>query len=512
MAVYLFAAIDVGSYDLEMTIYQIADKGNIKTIDRLRQSVAAGHDTYRSGRISYAHINEICKVLSHFSEVMRSYHINTYRAYGTSALREAENREIVLDQIKVKTGIEVTVPSNAEQRFLCYKAIAVKEKEFEDIIQKGTAIADVGSGSTQLSLFDKDALVATQYLKVGSLRVQDILAVVGADQQNRKELVEELVDADIQTFKRLYLKDRKIENLILTGMSAQYLGKKAGKQKKDRLTAAEFNEVYEKVLSLTAYELSREMDISIEHAYLMLPSVMIYKKILDVTGAQFMWMPGVTLSDGIVAEYAMEKKLIRFEHDFTEDILYSARNIAKRYKSNQKHAQSLETLALAIFDSTRKIHGLGKRERLLLQIAAILHDCGKFVSMTDPADCGYYIIMSTEIIGLSRTEQKLIANIVKYYPQNFDYEVLKEEVVEKRNIIAKLTAILKIAGILDRSHRQKINTIRCTIKDNQLILVTDAVMDITLEQNLVSSRADFFEEVYGIRPVLRRRRMSQGKQ
>ena len=61
MAVYLFAAIDVGSLDLAMTIYQISDKGSIKTIDQLKQSVAAGHDTYRNGRISYAHINEMCK-------------------------------------------------------------------------------------------------------------------------------------------------------------------------------------------------------------------------------------------------------------------------------------------------------------------------------------------------------------------------------------------------------------------------------------------------------------------
>ena len=506
MAVYLFAAIDVGSYDLGMTIYQISEKGGIKAIEHLRQSVAAGHDTYQKGRISYSHINEMCKVLRHFSEVMKSYHINSYQAYGTSALREAENREIVLDQIKVKTGIEVTVLGNAEQRFLCYKAIAVKEAEFEAIIQKGTAIADVGSGSTQLSLFDKDALVTTQYLKMGSLRVQDTLASVGADLQDMKNLIEELIDADLQTFKRLYLKDRKIPNLILTGMCAPFLGKQANSAKKDRLTAEEFKEIYDKVIGLTPYELSRSMDISIEYAHLMLPSVMIYKKILDITGAELMWIPGVTLADGIVAEFALKKKLISFNHDFTEDILYSARNIAKRYKSNQKHAQSLEKLALAIFDSMKRYHGLGKRERLLLQISAILHDCGKFVSMTDPADCAYYIIKSTEIIGLSKMEQKMIANIVKYYPQDFDYEVLKEEVHEKRNVIAKLVAILKVAGVLDRSHRQKIDMVRCTIREDELILTTDAVTDITLEQNLLSSSADFFEEVYGIRPVLRRKR------
>lgn len=508
MAVYLFAAIDVGSLDLAMTIYQISDKGSIKTIDQLKQSVAAGHDTYRNGRISYAHINEMCRILTHFSEVMKSYNITSYKAYGTSALREAENREIVLDQLKVRTGIEVNILGNAEQRFLCYKAVAIKETEFEDIIKKGTAIADVGSGSTQLSLFDKDALVTTQYMKIGSVRVQDTLSPIGSELHEMRDLIEELVDAEMQTFKKLYLKDRKIENLILTGMSAQYLGKQANGVRKDRLTAEEFNGIYEQVVRLNSYELSKAMDVSIEHANLMLPSVLIYKKILDITGAQMMWLPGVSLSDGIVAEYAIDNKLIRFHHDFNEDILYSARNIAKRYKSNQKHAQSLEKLALEIFDSMKKYHGLGKRERLLLRIAALLQDCGKFVSMSNPADSAYYIIMSTEIIGLSRSEQKLVANLVRYYPQDFNYDVLMDEVYEKRNVIAKLEAILKVAGGLDRSHRQKISNsnIRCTIKNNQLIMTTDAEVDITLEQNLLTSRADFFEEVYGIRPVLKRKR------
>ena len=290
MAVHLFAAIDVGSYDLEMTIYQIAGKGNIKVIESLRRSIAAGHDTYRKGRISYENINEICRILKQFSEVIKSYHIVDYRAYGTSALREAENREIVLDQIKVRTGIEVRVPGNAEQRFLCYKAIALKEAEFEGIIQKGTAIADVGSGSTQLSLFDKDALVATQYLKIGSLRVQDILSSLAGEPQQMRHLIEELIDADIQTFKRLYLKDRKIVNLILTGLCAQILSKSVHGEKKDRLTVEEFNEIYQQVISLPPYELSRQMNLSIEHAYLMIPSVVIYKKILDITGAGFMWI------------------------------------------------------------------------------------------------------------------------------------------------------------------------------------------------------------------------------
>ena len=175
MAVTTFAAIDVGSYELELTIYEISPKKGIIQLDRLRKVIGLGKDTYDRGIISYDRVDEMCKLLHRFKAVMAEYQVDDYRACGTSAIREAENREVVLDQIKVRTGIEIDVLSNSEQRFLCYKAIAAKENEFNNIIQKGTAIAEVGSGSMQISLFDKDALVTTQNLKLGALRIYQIL-------------------------------------------------------------------------------------------------------------------------------------------------------------------------------------------------------------------------------------------------------------------------------------------------------------------------------------------------
>ena len=82
------------------------------------------------------------------------------------------------------------------------------------------------------------------------------------------------------------------------------------------------------------------------------------------------WVPGIRLCDGIAAEYANENKLVRFSHNFENDILAASRNIAKRYKCHTSHNQVLEQYALGIFDNMKKFHGLGQRERLMLA------DCG----------------------------------------------------------------------------------------------------------------------------------------
>ena len=79
------------------------------------------------------------------------------------------------------------------------------------------------------------------------------------------------------------------------------------------------------------------------------------------------WIPAIGICDGIAAEYASDKKLIRFDHNFENDILAAARNMAKKYKCHASHNQVLEQYAMNIFDSTKRFHGLGERDRLLLQ-------------------------------------------------------------------------------------------------------------------------------------------------
>ena len=156
----------------------------------------------------------------------------------------------------------------------------------------------------------------------------------------------------------------------------------------------------------------------------------------------------------------------------------------------------------------RKYHGLGKRERLLLQISAILHDCGKYISMSVPGECSYNIIMSTEIIGLSHMEREMVANIVRFNTKELvSYERFQGHLTEQAYLIVmKLTALLRLANALDRSHKQKINHMKISMKNQQLLVVIDTMEDITLEKERFEQKADFFEEIYGIRPILKQKR------
>lgn len=512
MSVRIFAAIDVGSFELELGIYEISGKNGIRVIDHVRHVIALGSDTFHNGKISYHLVDELCQVLEEFVVIMKSYQADAYAAYATSAMREARNSRIVLEQIKVRTGLTVRVISNSEQRFLTYKAVAAREDEFEKGIEKGTAIVDVGFGSMQMSLFDKGLLISTENLPLGTLKIRGALTDINTTVDRTRILIDEMVDSILLNYKKMYLKDRNIHQLIAIGEGILYLFRYAdGGKPQRRVTREQFYEFYERLSQMNEVQIEEKFGVSRRYATLLLPSAVIYKKVLELTGAEMIWIPGIRLTDGMAAEYADNKKIVRFRHNFDNDIISTSRNMAKRYRCHSAHTELVEKFALEIFDTMKKYHGMGKRERLLLQIAVIIHGCGKFISIRNSNECAYNIIMSTEIIGISHDERQIIANVVRSNVRDFDYELEhldSKAVIDggSKMVIAKLTAILWLANSMDRGHQMKLKDRRMSVKNGCLLVVTEYDGDLTLESIAFEERAPFFEEIFGIRPVLKQKR------
>ena len=147
----LFGAIDVGSHEMELKVFELSKKNGIRQIDDIVHLIDLGSDTYNDGRISFAHVAEIKRILLDFKKVMDAYGVRDYCAYGTSAFRDMDNASLVLRQIEEETDIHVEILANSEQRFLDYKSIASKGEDFNRVIGKGTVIVDVGGAAQQVA-------------------------------------------------------------------------------------------------------------------------------------------------------------------------------------------------------------------------------------------------------------------------------------------------------------------------------------------------------------------------
>ena len=162
----VFAAIDLGSTEITMKIAEVSKKNGISVLDTVKYDLSIGKESYAVGKISYNLVDKICNCFEEYLRIMKSYGVDEYVCYATTAVREASNSEYIIDQINIRTGIKVTIISNEEERFLHNKAFALNNSYFDDIIEAGAVLVDVASGSVHCNFLKTCLWVHFVYLKI----------------------------------------------------------------------------------------------------------------------------------------------------------------------------------------------------------------------------------------------------------------------------------------------------------------------------------------------------------
>jgi exopolyphosphatase/guanosine-5'-triphosphate,3'-diphosphate pyrophosphatase len=158
-------------------------------------------------------------------------------------------------------------------------------------------------------------------------------------------------------------------------------------------------------------------------------------------------------------------------------------------------------LAARLFDKLAAEHRLGARHRLLLELAALLHEVGTFVSTRAHHKHSFYLIAHSEILGLTQDELVMVANVARYHrrsrpkPSHPEYSNLPRE---RRIIVNKLAALLRVADALDNSRTQQVQAFDCRIDNNGLILVVDGATDLMFEDRSLAEKGDMLQDIYGL--------------
>jgi len=193
--------------------------------------------------------------------------------------------------------------------------------------------------------------------------------------------------------------------------------------------------------------------------------------------------------------------------DFEHQVLASAEALGHRYRFDRDHGHHVAMLATRLFDELRAEHGLGDRERLLLQVSALLHDVGVYVSLRAHHKHSQYILAASQIFGLSNEETAIVSNIARYHrrglPQDTHVPFIALDRTD-RLIVNKLGAILRLVNALDAEHAQKVRDVKLIRRGSNWILELEGDADLTLEQLAATARGDMFAETYGRQLIVRR--------
>lgn len=503
-----FGAIYIGSYEVRLKIFELASKKKIRAIDEIRSRVNLGNDAFTQGAIGYEIVDELCDVLKEFKSIMQSYQVNDYEVYASSVFRDIANGLFLMNQIYLRTGLEVKLISNSEHRFIGYKSVAGRQI-FEEMIQTSAAVVDIGGASIQITLFKDGLLQTTQYMDLGTWRLAALLSHPGHTEQKYIKQMEEYLNEKFEVFRSLYLLTGVDYVIFMNDYGIELARKMNGGSSKDlQIEADRFQTYVNGLLTKKLTEITSELNLSNDKDPLVLPSIVLFQTLVCQLDAKKIWFPETDVNDGIVYDYAQRNHLVKVTHDFDADVISAARNLSEHYHSFSPHIEALMGLSVKIFDTMKKVHGLQKRHKLLLQVATILHDCGKYISLSNSSECSYQIIMSSEIIGLTHREREIIALTVCYHTLPLpEYEALADKLSkEEYVVVAKLSAILRVANALDQSHRQKFDKMHVSLKERELVITIEAYEDISLEQALFEAKTAYFENVFSMKPVLKEKR------
>ena len=515
----MIAAIDIGTNSLHMVIVKIeAALPSFTMIAREKETVRLGDRNLITGELKPEVMLKAIACLGRFKTLAHSLEVNSIVAVATSAVRESPNGKEFLHQIETELGLSVDLISGPEEARRIYLGV-LSGMEFN---HQPHIIIDIGGGSTELILGDSEEPRSLTSTKIGAVRLTGEL--VNSDPITETEFkylqayargmlkrsVEEVQEKlKIGEFPRLIGTSGTIET-IATIHAREKLGLVPSTLNGYQFSLQDLRIWVTRLRKMTNVERATIPGMPEKRSEVILAGAVILQEAMTLLGVESLTVCERALREGIIVDWMLAHGFIdnrlRFQTSVRER---SVLKTAKKYYSNLEHSERITAFALNIFDQTQgKLHYWNTDQRKLLWAAAILHNCGHYVSHSSHHKHSYYLIRNEELLCYNETEIEIIANIARYHRKSApkkkhdNYRNLLHK--EHRQMVNQLSAILRLAVALDRRRIGAISHVKCeylpNFKEFKIFIFPSLIDDeCALEMWSLDYKKGVFEEEFGLR-------------
>ncbi len=497
------AAIDVGSNAMRLVVGIVDRDRTLTILESIRDPVRLGGDVFRNGFIAEETLDKTADAFQRFKSVLESHAVTWTRAVATSAAREAANREIFLDRVAQASGIEVTLINAEEEARLIYRGVESRL----NLKNRLAMLIDIGGGSVEVTLAESGNVISTETFRMGAVRLLQVLEEQKHGETRFNQLVREYVEASHKRIKK-EIGTRTIDLCVGTGGNIEALGdmrrEVLGKEKNTLITLDELGTLVKKLQSMTFEERIQKLLLRPDRADVIVPASMVLHKVAHQAGVAEVQIPHVGLKDGIIVDM-IEELYGERKHAYRDQVIASAMQIGRKYLFDEQHATTVAGFAARLFDETRALHSLTLEYKLVLEVSALLHDIGHFISVSDHHKHSWYILNANPVIGLTQSQMALVANVARYHrksspkPEHEPYRVLSSK---DRVIVSKLSALLRLADALDNEHSSRVTDISVEFKKPRLTMRLKGDGDLLLEKWALAKKATMFEGVFSTKLVV----------
>ena len=508
-AVRSAAVIDVGTTSIRMAIAEIDSAGGVRVLETLSQGVRLGKDTFSQREISRQTTEECVRVLKLYRQKLDELQITRpeqIRVVGTTAVREAINRLSFVDRVYVATGFTIEPIDEPEVHRLTYRSIQPLLRNEPRLMEVRTVITEVGGGSTELLIVDRGNVAFSQSYRLGSLRLRQALQALRPQQSKLRELMEAEVDRTMELIAENVPRDVPLEMIGLGGdlrFAARELLPHWDAATLGVIPVEDLARLVDEIVPMSDDELVRSFHLSYPDAETVGPALLTSLFLARLLQQKQILVSAANLREGMIREMADGGV---WTVDFREQMIRSAMEVGRKCHFDEEHAVHTAKLATRLFQELQLEHGLDKRYELLLHLAALLHEIGLFVSNTSLHKHSMYLITHSDLFGLGHQETLLVALVARYHRRSTPKPVHPGYVTldrERRIAVLKMAAMLRLAIALDGGRDQRLTNPTCVRQGNRLIINVPHIEDVSVEQLAMKSASPMFEEVFGLRVLLR---------
>jgi exopolyphosphatase/guanosine-5'-triphosphate,3'-diphosphate pyrophosphatase len=282
-----YAAIDIGSNAMRLLISNVVEQEDkdpqFNKSSLVRVPIRLGQDAFTVGEISAENIDRMVDAMKAFNLLMKVHKVERYKAYATSAMREAYNAKEVVELIKKKADIKIEIIDGKKE------AAIIASTDLHHLLKTDLTylFVDVGGGSTEFTLFSNGKMINSRSFKAGTVRLLN-------------NMVHDVVWDEIEKWIKANTKDYEEVTLIGSGGNINKLFKMSGKQQEKPLSYIYISSQYAFLNSLTYEQRIAELGLNSDRADVIIHATRIYLNAMKWSGARQIYVPKIGLSDGIV--------------------------------------------------------------------------------------------------------------------------------------------------------------------------------------------------------------------
>lgn len=473
-------------------------------LESIRTPLPLGREAFRTQLVSPTAAGHVLAAIEKYRQTTREYDVTNLQVVATTAVREARNRDVLLDSVRRKTGLDVAVLTAGDVVYYFDAYLFFRMSRVLPIRQQTILTAELGAGTSDFSVMRRGAVLATVGLPLGMLRLTQLIGQAGAEPSAAGTALREYVTSELTGLRR-QLPHIRLDGIVLFSEDlVPVLDTVLGIEKKERglvrLRRRRAEELWNRCRGRSAAELAEVYKLPPDAA-----------ETLEALSATVSTLLDVFEQDGLhVVETSLGEALLTYRlfdlggaerYDKLRQQLSVARSLVFRHGGDLKHSRQVAFLCRRLFAGLADHLGLEPGDLNYLMIAANLHDIGKSVSVSAHHKHSEYLINALNLFRLDAEEIRLIACVARYHRRSTprDAHPLYMSLSPLSRIkVQKLAALLRVADALDRSHTAKVKDLRARVIDGTALEVrVRAVSEPVLGRLSFAQKKNLLSEISG---------------